>query len=202
MRKDFKDPMRKLGGDLSRGALCHSLSDKGDFILGGHVQVIKWYGKVGASDSEVVLSNDNLIVTMARKVMSRLVAGVINSPTIDVSGSPVTVTNASQLIITQMRWGTAGHNPSNPTEPVPPTADNINLGATLASPTFKAVTVDYPTTTSVRFAASLEQSEANGQGLSEEGLFSTDGFMFARKTFGILTKTSDFSFQFLHSILF
>ena len=200
--KAFKDQMRKINGDMSRGALSHSLSDRGDLVLGGSVQIIKWHGAVGASDSETVLQDDNLIVTMARKTMSRLVSGVVNSPTIETIGGPVLVTDASSLVISQMRWGTGGENPSTPTEAIAPLATDEALNEPLADPVFKPVTVDYPTDTSVRFTASLGQAEANGEGLSEEGLFSTDGYMFARKTFGILTKTSDFSFQFLHSILF
>ena len=102
-----------------------------------------------------------------------------------------------------MRWGTGGHDPLNPTVPIDPTLDDEQLADPILSPAQKTVIVDYPTESSVLCTATLEQSEANGIGISEVGLFSDQhDLLFARKTFGILTKSSDFAFEFRYTLLF
>lgn len=156
---------------------------------------------------QVLVHDPNLVVTVARKVMSRLIAGCVATAEIELIGGNVDVSaHPEYLYITKMKWGTGGHDPLDPTQPIPPTVADEALAAPIASPAYKPVTVDYPSYTSVRFTATLDQTEANGVGLSEEGLFCTgdgaDEFMFARKTFGLLTKTSDFSFSFAHTVIF
>ena len=64
----------------------------------------------------------------------------------------------------------------------------------------KDVTVDYPDTTSVRFTATLESTEANGFPVAEAGLYSGSEGMFSRVVFGPLNKTSDFRFVFRWTI--
>lgn len=190
----------KLKGDAFSVAPNIILKDKPVKAI-GNLDIFIWKGAVGDHlDRHIV--GENLVVTIARRMMSRLISGALSGATIDTIGGPVSITNPDQLFITNMRWGTGGHNPGNPTEPLTPSTSDEDLASPIVSPASKPVTIDYPTDTSVSFTAELGQSEANGQGLSEEGLFSDVDFMFARKTFGLLTKTADFSFSFKHTLLF
>lgn len=167
----------------------------------GILQIKIWKGPVG-SVLDKVIEDNNLVVTMARKLMSRLISGAANGATITKNNNPIAITNPANLFITRMKWGTGGHDILIPTNPLTPSVNDEDLAVSIVSPASKLCAIDYPTTTSIRFTASLEQNEANGNGLSEEGLFSDDlQFLFARKTFGLLSKTSDFSFTFAHTIL-
>jgi len=191
----------KIRGDGFSGSPSIEFKDSME-VKQGILEILVWRGP---ANSKLVkrIYDDNLVVTMARKMMSRLISGAAGvGVTIQTIGGPVSITNPNQLYITNMRWGTGGHNPSDPTQPIPPSVSDENLAIPIVSPAQKAVTVDYPTVTSVRFTAELDQTEANGLGLSEEGIFSDINLMFARKTFGLLTKTADFTFQFRHTILF
>ena len=199
-------------------AATHALSDL--FAKPrGFVEINVWRGAVGEHLEHQVMKgftplSENLVVNLARQIMSRMLPGAVQDPApadptitlYDVthpSYPTATITNVSQLFITKMMWGTGGDEPLSPTTPIPPTVDDEQLAEPLSSPAFKLAVVDYPTTTSVRFTASLDQSEANGEGISEVGLFTNQfDLLFARKTFGILTKSSDFSFEFRYSIVF
>ncbi len=189
----------------------------------GFVEINKWRGNVGSGSmvDQIMTAytpvSENLVVTLARRVMSRLLSGAAQwddggsptDPTVTLtdSGHPsypeATITGPEDLFITKMRWGTGGHDIGNPTIPLDPAVGDEHLVAPLVSPAYKTVTVDYPADSTVRFTGILETGDANGQGISEVGLF-TDQYelMFARKTFGILTKSSDFSFEFRYSIIF
>jgi hypothetical protein len=166
------------------------------------------------SRENVFENAENLVVTMARRIMSRMISGAV----LDSLGAParvtiddpahayypgVDVTSMSQLALTRMKWGTGGHDPLNPTIAIPPDASDERLAAPIIAPVFKPVIVDYTDLMQVRFTATLEQSEANGLGISEVGLF-TESFdlMFCRKTFGMLSKTNAFAFEFRYTIIF
>ena len=130
----------------------------------------------------------NLVVTLARENMSRLIAGDTNP--------------AGERYVSKMSWGGAGHDPGTPTNAVPPTAGDVALGSEISSVGKKTAAYDFPDATTVRFVASLSEAEAVGEGLSEVGLWTTDGTLFARKTFGLITKSSSFVFEFRWRILF
>lgn len=183
----------------------------------GFVEINIWRGPVGACLERQVMAgftpvSENLVVNLARQIMSRMLPGAVQDPTpadptitlydtTHPSYPTATITNVDELFITKMMWGTGGHDPLDPSQPIAPTVDDEQLAVVLTSPAFKAVVVDYPTTTSVRFTASLDQSEANGETISEVGLFTNQHtLLFSRKTFGILTKSSDFSFEFRYTI--
>lgn len=161
--------------------------------------------------------SENLVVNLARAIMSRQMPGAAKW---DDSGTPtdpaITLTNTShpsypqavitdvsEIFITKMKFGTGGHEPLNPSVAIPPTPEDENLASPLTDPAFKPVDVDYPDNNTVRYTAVLEQSEANGETISEIGLFTdSHDLLFCRKTFGILTKSSDFAFEMRYSILF
>lgn len=152
----------------------------------GEVEIVAKNVRTG--ETKVVLSDKNLVVDLARENMSRLIAGDSNS--------------SGERYVTKMSWGTGGHDPLNPSTPIPPTSGDTGLNSELGTPGKKTVTYDFPNSTTVRFQAELAESEANGQGLSEVGLWTDDEVLFARKTFGLITKSSSFSFIFKWKILF
>ena len=62
----------------------------------------------------------------------------------------------------------------------------------ITDPFTKNVTgYSYPATGSVQFNWTLELTEANGKAISEYGLMTQDGTLFARKTRGTVNKESD-----------
>lgn len=109
--------------------------------------------------------DDNLIVTVGRESVARLVGG-------DVAGRSVT----------QIGFGTNGT-----------TANPANTALTGAF--VKAIdSHSYPVGTSVQFNFSLGTSEANGLSISEFGLLTSAGYLHARKVRnGPLLKDVDIS---------
>ena len=196
--------------ESSAGRAGISLVDPWATPMKGEVEVIRWLGKVGSGKIVERWRDRNLVVTLARRIMSRLVSGASPdvTPAVPVihteTRGDFTITNPNQLYITKMKWGIGGHNPLSPTTPVDPVPTDEALYTPLpVAPAFKLVTVDYPAINSVRFTASLEQSEANGQPISEVGLFTNEhDLLFARKTFGILTKSAEFEFEFRWTLIF
>jgi hypothetical protein len=168
----------------------------------GEVQVVAKNTKTG--EIHVLVDDRNLVVNVARNDMSRLIAGDYTDGV-----SAGTLSQLRARCVTKMSWGSGGHNPLNPTEAIPPVATDVALAIELVSPGKKVVTHDYPNTTTVRFIGSLDETEANGQGISECGLWTEDNpdspggnLLFARKTFGLITKTADFVFEFRWKIIF
>jgi hypothetical protein len=215
----FQDAVRKSGDGLR----CHPILNHSDEVTKarGFITVNKYRGPVDPANlAEVIDLGENLVVSLARRTMSRLLSGaaqwedvnhIMQNPTIALFNtlhpSPefplATIAAPSELFITKMKWGTGGHDPLNPTVPVPPTLDDEYLYNPIPDPLFKLVTVDYTADATVRFTATLEQNDANGLGISEVGLFSNaHDLMFCRKSFGILTKSADFAFEFRYSVLF
>lgn len=196
----FKSASSRLAAGIS---IAH---DDTAISASGTLEVRVWQGPVGIGKIVgIPVRDENLVVNLSRRLMSRLIGGALNGATVDVAGTDYPITVPESLFISQMRWGTGGHNPSTPTVPIPPSSGDESLTLPITSPVFKPVTIDYPTDMSIRFTATLGLDEANGEGLSEEGLFAAGegvAIMFARKTFGLLTKTPDFSFEFRHTIIF
>lgn len=206
--------MRQRLSDRLRSMLGPNFTDP-LFQVRGSLRVDIWRGPAFTGEHVGTPVNDpNLVVTLARKTMSRLLSGCAGSPVtvVKTSGGSIAVTGHPEYLhVTKMKFGSGGHNPST-LLPLTPSVTDEDLEAVIPVTTgvyHKAVTVEYPTEYSVRFIAVLEQSEANGSGgqiISEEGLYCTGtgatDFLFARRCFGILTKTSELSFSFTHTILF
>jgi hypothetical protein len=152
----------------------------------GEVEVIAKNIKTG--EERVIVIDHNLVVNLARQNMSRLIAGDTN-----VGGA---------RYVTQMSWGSGGHDPLHPNIPIPPTVNDVALAIELTPPGKKPTTYDFTNATTVRFTSELTESEANGDAISEVGLWTTDNVLFARKTFGMITKSSSFAFIFRWKILF
>lgn len=187
----------------------------------GFVSVRVWRGPVGSVlEDDIFLGEvdlgENLVVTLARRIMSRFLSlaaqgqdpgpppGALYDPTIlTIASGAVTITAVSELKLTKMKWGTGGHNPSVPTEPLDPDPTDEDLATPIVSPVTKTVSYHYPDDLTVMMIATLEQAEGNGNGISEVGLFTdSHNLLFARKCFGMMTKSADFSFEFRYSIIF
>jgi len=159
--------------------------NKNKSACNGYLQIEVFKGLAIPENRIQTFCDKNLVVNKARELMTLLCSSV-----------------DADKPITNMRWGSGGHNPSTPTEAIPPSATDTALATPIVSPASKPVTITYPSVTSVKFSATLDQTEANGVGLSEEGLFNNDDDMWARKTFGIITKSSSWSLTFSHVLLF
>lgn len=191
------------------------LDDRYDFsCIRGFLTILEYEGSYAPDKPHrIFLQEKNLVVSCARRIMSRLMAGAVT----DEYGIPASValydathpnypafqvTNPSQLFVTQMRWGTGGYVPNNPTVPVAPSLSDEQLKEPIADPAFKLADVDYPDSYSARFRTILGEDEANGNGIGEIGLFTAGGLLFARKTFGILSKIDRYSYEFRWTIYF
>lgn len=151
----------------------------------GQLEIVKRY-KDGRVES--VLEERNLIVTSGRAAMAVLLSGDDEAPDLRTMGA--------------MAWGDGGVNPGAPLAPLPPQPSDSGLANELLRKQLGSGDHDFPSSTTVRFIATIEQNELNGQGVSEAALFTKDGVLFARKTFAVLTKTEDFEFEFRWSIIF
>lgn len=102
--------------------------------------------------------------TSARNKMARARKGEIPLPT-----------------ITNMVFGTGGHNPGDTNTPVPPTADDIALETQVLS---KAVTQTIINSTTLRHMAEILDADGlNGTIITEAGLVDNNGDLVVRSTF-------------------
>ena len=168
----------------------------------GELEIIATH--VGSGEKKVLVDGANLVVNLARRDMSRLIAGAYTDLL-----PATTLAELKARCVTKMSWGSGGHYPSNPTIPIPPTSNDSALAIEIGVVGKKSVTYDFPASMIVRFESSLGESEANGYGISEAGLWTNDNpdspgnpILFARKTFGLITKTSDFIITFRWKIIF
>ena len=208
---DFEDKTQKVADGMG-GSVSITQSDKLAKAR-GFVSVNKVFAD--GTRETVFEDSENLVVTMGRRLMSRLLSGAMEDAETG-TATTITFTDATHenfpsveipigtaLYISKMQWGTGGHDPVAPTEAVEPTPSDEKLALPLGVLEEKTVTVLYPDDMRVTFIATIEQDEANGQPISEVGLFSAEyGIMFSRKTFGMLTKSDLFAFEFQYTIVF
>jgi hypothetical protein len=126
---------------------------------------------------EEVCDGNNLALTALKTQLSHLIVGH----------------QTTTRFITKMGWGTGGHIPGDPSQPVAPSVGDPALEApVLIKP---IATFDFPSSTSVLLTAYILEPEANGFTICENGLICGDGRLVARRTFGGLAKTQDWVFQ-------
>lgn len=147
-----------------------------------HLLIRDGFGRVVR---EMVLGK-NLIVTLAKTSMAIKISGDDDIP--------------NNNTVTQMAWGQGGCEPLNPLIPIPPQPSDTSL---LDQVLIKGIAShDFPAANRVRFLGILSPSELVGVGLCEAGLFTRGGTLFARKTFGRITKSAGLQFEFRWSIIF
>jgi len=150
----------------------------------GYLEVWKT-GPDGQTTLAQEASGPNLVVNLARVILSRLVGGAapdsfgqfgsIPTQTLGPGGTPLAVPIVSgipELAIAKMQWGTS---------PAVPSPGQEALLAPL--PLQKGVTVEYPSGTQVTFTSVLDNGDLNGEDLAEAVLLTHSNLVFARKTF-------------------
>lgn len=152
-------------------------------------------------ETEIIFYKENLVVDAARESLAHLVGG-------DTLGD---------FVIREMHFGEGGHNPDNVVIPKAPDPSATQLfqpiltgsgsGVQVNPQSIQLVTPDYPERNKVRFRAEIAATELNGAGgagqpVSEAGLFDGRGFMFAHRTFGVISKNSNFSLILLWTVVF
>ena len=181
----------------------------------GYVSVSKFYGGIPKSLDEklamfrkgsaerLLVNSPNVITIGGHSAVSRLIGNVAGPSGTNIvklgDDSEVEITNSSELFITTMKFG----NPGSVTAEDP---TDIDL-ETLIAGVDKSVSVSYPSDIQghlkIAFSATLGTSEANGSSITEEGLYTSNDILFARKTFsGGIAKNSSFALEFEHQIIF
>lgn len=133
---------------------------------------------------------ENIVVAQGRSNMAHLLAG----------------DDVSNRKVFEVRLGDAGHNPSDPTQPLPVLTSDSDLFGSLVIT--KPVSTDYPdgaNANKVRFTATVSESEGNGSGyqaISEYGLYDATGRMMTHKTSGLITKSNAFGITIRWTIIF
>jgi len=87
--------------------------------------------------------------------------------------------------ISYIAVGDGGNVPGDPTIPIPPTESDVALVNEIDQKLITSIT--QPTANSVEYIASFLPGEGVGA-LSEAGLFTNNNRLFARVTFGVITK--------------
>lgn len=155
----------------------------------------------------------NKLVTTGRQMMSRLLGGLpgILPQTLLTATRTVSLGGVADLFIEYMKWGSGGHNPST-LAALGVSPSDEDLAAPLASLAAKTLyAVNYPGATpsdkTIEFVGRIDFSEANGETISEFGLFNrlvgtANSLMFAKKNFGPpIVKDASFRLEFKHRII-
>lgn len=154
----------------------------------------------------------NKIVTTGRQMMSRLLGGVPVFPTNIVTPTrTIAIAGVADLFIEYMQWGSGGHNPASPATALGVSPSDEALAVplvTLAAKPFYAV--NYPGTPpsdkTIEFVGRIDYAEANGESISEFGIFNriistipANALMFAKKNLApAIVKNSSFRLEFKH----
>lgn len=127
---------------------------------------------------ELVYEEENLITTAAKKELLKLLY----------------MTSITTDPITSLKIGTGGAVDSQGLYPKveDPTATGLNTPIYTVATTYTLSTTDV----SVTFLGDIDQSTANGQNITEAGLFKQSGLIFNIKNFPAIPKTSDFAIHF------
>lgn len=83
--------------------------------------------------------------------------------------------------VTQVAWGTGGHDPANGDAVIPPTADLIAVPGEFLRKVIDSQS--FPVSTTARFTSTLTGEEGNGKDVSACGLYDEAGTLVAVKTF-------------------
>lgn len=145
----------------------------------GRLYLIRRYGDgPDAPVADIIELGDNLVVNTGRNAIVKAMVG---------NDHPNNTIGFLQL-------GSGATGPSS--SPNPPTAGDTSLNNIVRTMAF--ATVSFPSTGLVRFSSSLNTSTGNGEQYNEAGLItvSSPAVLVARKTFGVITKSSAFAFEF------
>jgi len=176
-----------------KAGFSRSLQDNWSTPVKGYVEILVFdrYGRLLRR-----IKDENVVVRLARTAMAHLIGGDA----------------ASDYYVSQMRFGQGGHDPANPTRPIPATVDDTDLFEPIdgddATQPVTYTFPDGPEGTKITFSATIPAdcdingTPPDGQAISEAGLFSANGRLFAHKTFGLITKTEEIALTFRWTIVF
>ena len=131
-----------------------------------------------------VVNGANLVLNRAKTQMANLFVG----------------NQSTQRFVNRMVFGTGGHAPGDTSVPIPPQPTDTQLDSSIL--TKPLASYEFNSSTSVTIIAFIVEGEANGFTITESGLLAADNTLVARRTFAGLNKTSEFVFEFRHTILF
>lgn len=144
-----------------------------------------------SGDVKVIDLGPNTITSLGRANMAHLIAG----------------DDVANRMITTIKFGDGGHNPSFPTQPVTTSPSDTDLYGNLILE--KITSYSYPAGSSggkVMFTASVDFAEGNGvsgsQAYSEVGLYDEQDRMITHKSFGLISKSEAFSLTINYTLLF
>ena len=134
---------------------------------------------------------DNLVVDVGLSAVARMLGHGENFPT--VGGFPVN--DVTDLRISTMKLG------NDPT-PAAPAVGDTDISVSPATHTISFVSFFYPdtVTTTAAGVVGVGESDLDGVGITEEGLFLANGALVARATFSAVVKVPTHAVQFEHSI--
>lgn len=101
---------------------------------------------------------------------------------------------ANLRYINRMVFGVGGHEEGNPLVPIPPQPTDTQLESPIISKPIASF--EFPSPASVKIVAFLTETEGNGFTFTEAGLITANNILVARRTFGGMTKSNDFVFEF------
>lgn len=143
-------------------------------FFGKAVGIFELIGRNRNGDIVFNYSDNNMIVTVAKDVMSRVVSDA----------------DADGYIISKIGIGENGNGPE---------LDDTYLTNSYIK---NLVNYSYPELGQVKFTWYIDYSEANGLEIREFGLLTTNDTLFARKTRGVITKDDDLSLEGSWTIIF
>lgn len=118
----------------------------------------------------------NKLVDLGLSAISRLIGFGLNTPNVTNGVDSIGVVDINDLQISEMRFG-------NLDSPTAPAAGDNSLEDTTLLYTDSSPTVTYPGNATVRWSGIIPATGYTGEQVTEEGLFLSNGALFARTTF-------------------
>lgn len=141
--------------------------------------------------AEVAWEGSNLVTDLGLSAISRLVGFGLSTPQVTNGTDNFAVSDVNDLEINDMQFG-------NLNAPTAPTAAD-NALEDISALTNVTPTVTYPGNAQVRWSGTIPANQFNGDQVTEEALFLSNGALFARTTFPAEAIVPGFGVQFDHS---
>lgn len=185
----------------------------------GELEILRHRYRNGRFDTEVVNKGPNLVVNLAGRIMSRIIAGNAGLPdsTFVWGGSTITISSLSELFVNYMKWSydSANTDPQLTDEdldgsiitdgsgteevsllPVYPTSSSRSVGFRACIGTIPASLTDLNTLL-VSAGTTINQ-----EGIYSPGPSSSQRLLFAKRLFNPIEIDIDEVFEFRHTIIF
>jgi len=146
---------------------------------------------VRAGKCHVSCIHENLVVDTGLEIIRAMLGSGLGFPTTGAFG----VQAQADLLVSSMKFGSA-------LAPAAPANGDTDISVTPIYST-TAVSVFYPTASSITIVGVIPQAQTalDGVGISEEGMFVSNGAMLARVTFSPEVKLPTHALQFEHTLV-